>query len=426
MHRSINSRRRGISLMEVLFSIGLDVLGVMGIAILLPVATYRAQKGLRADRSSALGRNALHEFDSRGLKLEAGWLQWNPSNNRFFTPSNVGDPNHPNNNSSPPNPGLLIGRQAVCIDPYFIARNAEANGGTMPNPVEWFPYTNLQGGNDIDPAFRRTPLLSTQFSQPNNPHAMPRLTLDNGQGLRNAMSSLQAESIFLENDNLIFDLPEKDKTLPPIQNYGGTVSRRQTKGNLSWYVTIAPRLDAMTVDTSNPGLVISDANQKQYTLSIVVVEDRVPLIASPTTGVNNAAGERVALVSNFLGGGYGGGEVAMITRNANRPITDLNLKRDRWVMLSGFFRDGSNQPVLPVVHSWYKVAAADDKAERVTISGVDVFRRYVTLQGPDFPVRTSAATPGVWPEDVRVTMVKGVVAVFEKSFRIENTSLWRQ
>ena len=50
MHRSINSRRRGISLMEVLFSIGLVVLGVMGIAILLPVATYRAQKGLRADR----------------------------------------------------------------------------------------------------------------------------------------------------------------------------------------------------------------------------------------------------------------------------------------------------------------------------------------------------------------------------------------
>ena len=48
--------RAGISLLEVMFSIGVVMIGLLGIAALLPVAGMQARKGAVADAAARLGR----------------------------------------------------------------------------------------------------------------------------------------------------------------------------------------------------------------------------------------------------------------------------------------------------------------------------------------------------------------------------------
>ena len=44
--------RRGISIMEVLFAVGVLTIGLVGVAMILPVATNNASSSLRDDRSA--------------------------------------------------------------------------------------------------------------------------------------------------------------------------------------------------------------------------------------------------------------------------------------------------------------------------------------------------------------------------------------
>ena len=69
---------------------------------------------------------------------------------------------------------------------------------------------------------------------------------------------------------------------------------------------------------------------------------------------------------------------------------------------------------------WYQVigTGGDAKAD-----GGGLWERYVTLQGPEwlpatYPV-TGAATHG------QMVIVEGIAGVYEKTIRLESTSLWR-
>ena len=60
-----NSYRKpsGITIVEVLFSIGIVIMGLMGIAGLIMIAGTQLTQGLKADGMSNLGLNAIEEFD---------------------------------------------------------------------------------------------------------------------------------------------------------------------------------------------------------------------------------------------------------------------------------------------------------------------------------------------------------------------------
>ncbi len=49
-------RRTGISLMEVLISIGVVSIGLLGVVSLIPVASQQAEKGARNDRRANVGQ----------------------------------------------------------------------------------------------------------------------------------------------------------------------------------------------------------------------------------------------------------------------------------------------------------------------------------------------------------------------------------
>ncbi len=68
--------RGGVSLMEVLISIFVISIGLMGIAALIPVANYALLETSKADRSAACGQAAMRDIRVRGL---ADPLIWTPS-----------------------------------------------------------------------------------------------------------------------------------------------------------------------------------------------------------------------------------------------------------------------------------------------------------------------------------------------------------
>ena len=60
------SRRFGVTLLEVIVSMGIMVVGLMGMASLIPLGRLELAEGDRLDNSSTLGRGAFRELTVRG------------------------------------------------------------------------------------------------------------------------------------------------------------------------------------------------------------------------------------------------------------------------------------------------------------------------------------------------------------------------
>ena len=95
----------------------------------------------------------------------------------------------------------------------------------------------------------------------------------------------------------------------------------------------------------------------------------------------------------------------------------LDVRAGDWVLLTPT-RPFDVAPLVGDVWRWYRVVSADDDVIDSN-SGLDPnappdhWIRYATLDGPDYAARES-----------QVIVVKGVVAVFEKTIRLDTSSLW--
>jgi prepilin-type N-terminal cleavage/methylation domain-containing protein len=293
---------RGVTLIELMFAIGIMLVGLLGVAALIPLAGYEIGRGLTADRMSATGRNAVAEFDIRSMRRHDMHVYYDGS--QF------------NSNQA-----------AFCIDP--LGRSTAVN--------QSFPLVGVGTGV-----------------------TMPRISLRNRPGGQ-IMGRVQAERLFVARDDLAVQRLS-DPTLPPQQVYGMPVSRRQYYGGFSWFATLVQEIN----------------KSDQYVLSVVVLEDR-----------NLQAAEQELPVTHL--GGSGGGEVVLTGQ--------LDLRTGNWLMLTA----------APNRFRWY----------RVMNSMMDVDNsnpiEFVTLEGADID---SDFVP------VSAVLVPGVVGVFEKTIRLEDTSLW--
>ncbi len=66
----INCHRRGITLLEVLISIGILAIGLSSVAALFPAARSQASRALILDRAAVLAANALADAATSGMLLE--------------------------------------------------------------------------------------------------------------------------------------------------------------------------------------------------------------------------------------------------------------------------------------------------------------------------------------------------------------------
>ncbi|MFM9115164.1 MAG: hypothetical protein ACKOU6_03275 [Planctomycetota bacterium] len=384
-------RRRGISLMEVIFALGIIIVGLVGVAVLIPVAGKLANDGTTADRAAREGLNAIREMEVRGMGRPLNWIHLadgldNNGNGTVDEPAEISS-------------GSVPSLTGFCLDPRFIAANrnqilGNGSGGPLNPDPRFFPYVDL-GSEPLAARLR-----------------MRRITLLDPTQSPALMSLLMANDLFTAQDDLVTTIPGVDNnlspTLPPQQNYGDLGDKRQSEGRISWFATFAPANDG-------------DNAQDVYLMSVVVFLNRDAAM------LLNGVSERVATIphtaqfTGFHGGGVTGGDVSLMVRN-NRPATDLDLKRGQWVMLarnSGANVNGTTVFTGPIFR-WYKVMEVDpDVADSKELSGTPpsgTIIRHTTLYGPD------------WVPDVNfptlVYIVPDVIAVYEKQIRLENTSLW--
>ena len=368
--------RLGISLMEVLISIFVVAVGLLGVAALIPLAHFEANRGVIQDRKSLLGKSAYREFRIRGMLPQTMVLrdrEMNPitdAQGPIIIVSNWSD----GTGSRAAAQGVrLVPGMAYAIDPRFLAVNAA--GGTE---AQTFPY-NYSGR----PSMRRVTLRARSFLTPRE-----RL----GQELPPMMTPAQAEEVFVFQDDLVFQAPE-DLDLMPAQQFSqdaesGLPAKRQSLGEYSWMATLAPVAD----------------HAAQYMLAVVVFHLRDSGMAMNDL---NDLNERSVQVS-FVGGGYAGGDVMLRARSAQA----LEVVTGSW-MLVGASRVTSGKGVD--VFKWYRIIAADEAAIEDT-ARAGQWTRNVTLEGADWDTARSPRAAG--------TLVDGVVAVYEKNVQLESSTVF--
>jgi len=380
--------RRGTTLVEVMFAIGIVSVGLLGVLLVIPVAGSRTTRGIIADQADRVGRNAIRDFEIRSMRQPNTWTRLTPSPlgyAEFPTKPTIAVPNPPPGNAT-------ITSRSFCIDPLFIAAHhsdAVANSTTAHANTEFFPYYAM--------------------SDVNRETRMQRISLRNRPGGPTGMSVSQAVDVFMAADDLAFDVPP-DSTLPPIQNFSENTTKRQSEGQFSWLATLTPLQDTLI-----NGATLAQ-NTDLYLLSIVVFHRRDMSMAMKYTDAAYAPAddgpdnERLVEVASFDSAGHGGGEILLRTR-PGQPAEDLAVRSGDWLMLSARVTAPSNP-----IHffRWYRVVSAD-----TGIDGTGPFTRNVTLQGTDWNL--IAALPNTLTQ---ATLMNNVVAVYEKTIRLETSSLW--
>ena len=268
--------RAGISLLEILISIGVVGIGLIGVAALIPLAHHKANEGINTDRMASVGRRAFREFKVRGFDRPGIWNVnhlWSGVN--FANPGGVNfgpvyfDANPGYYPVDPPGippmlptvppiavpnrrPAHFI-KQTYCFDPIGIAdrfrvhQQFTGNTGNMPL-VHRFPAVSL----DIATSNQTEPL-------PASPVSVPRITALSQRYANDVLPPMlppplmplaQAVEVCSVRDDLEFAIPSDTETLPRTQQMlfadmdgDGTKEspvRRLNEGNFSWMATMVP------------------------------------------------------------------------------------------------------------------------------------------------------------------------------------------
>lgn len=388
-------RRVGISLLEVLISIGVVSIGLTGLAFLIPVAHHQAQSGAQNDRKGNVGKRAYREFIVREMARPEHWRRWDVSNQNYFGPI-LNDqffsravllPDDPSIQDNLKTPGLR--RLPVCLDPRAYAAVEALTSTTLIMPL--IPAVNTTSFNSITTRDGLLELISS-FPAAIAPTAglpwMTRVTLTPA-GLESSalpvMTSAQTDQIFVLQDELDFLAPS-DVSLGPVQKTirdrsgasnaslnSGAIISRASNGHFSWFATLVPILGSELEQGLDNDL---------YRLSIAVTYQRNIIEPEGIIAVNVAHG-------------IGGGHVQQIFPNNGTPIA---VPAGNWVMLA-------NQATGQ--YRWYRVTNSD---------GANL-----SLEGEDW--KPTPATVAPVNRDYLI-YPPNVVNVYEKTIRLEYSSMW--
>lgn len=391
-------RRRGVSILEVIFAILVTTIGLLAALTVFPVSAALARKGRIADETAIAGKAAFHAFDTRGMRRPDMWQMWDPTGGSgFFIPVSV-------------QPYV-----SYCIDPRFVSSPGNLSSNAIALQAEYFPYVPPGAG---DPRMYRITLLNAFGGAPmSQPQAHSLFTFNDDYTLiRPSDGSLPAHGSFkrVDHDNDDPTLKDPTKTAPI-----STV--RNAVGHLTWMATLVPKHELY----APTNVVLND----QYVLSVVVFHDR-PLVnlTLDLPGPNELyqTAERVVGV-NFAdagGLGYAGGETLLIwpptgTIAANQTNYEIakqqmKVRAGDWIMLAGLaprwdIVAGTPTVLVDVpVFKWYRVTEADHEPEYHTVE--QHYEVAVSLAGQDWDTTLA---------DQRAFLITGVVGVFEKTVRLE-------
>ncbi len=436
---SIRTRRAGISIIEVLTSIVVAMIGVFGVMVLIPFAVKQAQTGLTRDAATVVGHNAHAQFEIEGFKrlaLETGLgtpidpfefrARWsfhvNPqvipavvNKSHFFDHTrqynqytfDSAGPFAPTNAANP----FQNGVGPVLIDPLYLAAHDDepAATATIYDGTTGFYYPlrvqdSLVGPAEVIP-FRRANLVHITSSIL-TPQGIVANNFDQAMARRLCRATDDLEFgdpvSELTGPNQVFDVAEVDGTNP-----GPELVRRQFRGQLSWNALLVPVKD----DYANPppafGADVGTDSWK-FQMFVMVHKDREIYdrnIANPI--------ERNIVVATRVDHTLPAPLTTGVGRNGGTVYLESamgDVRQDHWVMLV-------NRPTPPLAANvevgfetqvgFFRVISYDE-------GGVG-FQPSLTLDGPDFNFDNGQTL---------VVHLKNVVNVYERTIRWEQKSNW--
>jgi len=368
--------RRGVTLMEVLISVFVLAVGLLGVAAMIPLGGLTILETNKADRAGACGRASMRDVRIRGMLDPQNWVTYNGG---AVWACAMGNYTSTDPNSGPYSP--------VCIDPLYLA---SPQVDFSQSDARIFPY----GGN-------------TTLS-------LPRLTLGDTAHVDDtaaAMTFGMAERIFRWAEDLTYYQPDdNDRPLMEFFARNGTVVTASnlttiaipaTDGNYSWMFTLSPAPSERGNGFSGKML---------YTVSVVVFYKRS--LSRPVVGIPS---ERL-VKAQCLSGGYGGGDFVLTT---TQPDSDyLKVKRGDWLMLVGkqTILNGTSTTTIQVA-KWYRIVATSDNP--VYDSGA--WGRHVVLAGPDWD---TTSISGSGSSEYDAILADNVVGVYTMTTKLGRSPLW--
>jgi hypothetical protein len=165
---------------------------------------------------------------------------------------------------------------------------------------------------------------------------------------------------------------------------------------------------AELVDNPAANSVGNVGTTRNFHVSVVVFYKRDLDVSA--TAPSNPPAERM-LLADLVGGGFAGGDV-ILRLGSSGASNWLNVSVDQWVMLTGRLAGSFH-----AVAQWYRVRAVNESPVPD--------QRLVTLDGPDWdPLRFVDADGDATYPTAFVTIVNGAFGVFEKTIKLDGTSLW--
>ncbi|MDA9857961.1 hypothetical protein N9D23_07555 [Rubripirellula sp.] len=421
MKRQLNGHlrrfaRRAVTLIEVVFAIGVILIGLLGLLSILPLAGRRAQDAIDLNVGSVMGEQVLKDLQSRRY-LSSGRLKRLREDTSDLTLTNIA--------TLTANPDL----NSFCIDPLFasssVASAANENGYTR----TWFPFFGLD----------HNPLLDPSTDSNSWPTAQPRMTR---VGIYKTLpsdstttpptpardvflSTSEALAIIENSDDLLVSRPDDRTRNATFQDSELTAiagllpySARIPKGEFTWIATVNPMPGGVYASVS---IVVMKKRERDFTLpDAPAANDQANAVSERLTYVTYASG--------FRGGA--GGTIHLVSAGNTVPV----IQSSDWVMLS---RNVSGTAAGPVVHRWYRVVAVNNEPERFTTDGSatsddsnlgaripgggnQVWRHKVLLEGPDWSFNYQIAgvnrqyADNTFADNTYATVVSDVVSVTER------------
>ncbi|QDU58267.1 type IV pilus modification PilV family protein [Aeoliella mucimassa] len=399
--------RAGVTLAEVLISMAILSIGLLGAAAMFPVGSYYMLKADIADNGAAIAQAAFAELVAKGqlspenwsyYNGETSWSMGNSMRNWMATADRSNESVYQRNLNR--DQGFVY-----VIDPLGTA--AGIRDGLNTNGLLMAPYAadvsdpvSIAGGagdrdrwkvfEDLWPV-RRCSSLSTAINGVPNEAAASRM-FKSGDDMNFVPSDEDGATVqrMLGDFNGDGIIDTNSGSEAPLA--------RESKGNYSWIAMVAPtQSDAREALALNP-------SAYYYDVSVVVFYKRA--LGSLQLSERLVAGRVVST-------GTGGGELLLTQLRSDAAQTTepfAELKAGQWIMVSG--PHPSSTPAEPLFFTqWYKVLAVDDTPTGNGFTDSNR-QRLVGLRGPDWPWAAGA--------EIRVGLFPGAVAVHTKTMRIES------
>ncbi len=448
--RKQSAKRDGLSILEVMVSIGILVLGLLGVIALIPIAAQKLRQGIALDDATAVARAGVADLQARDGTNIQKWLRYQPQGFRLPAAANPPTVNSMSNlwgvqMSNPSFPDSFVAPTwAICIDPMMYESAIIQNGAGL--DACFFPYQ--PNGATLDASAVRNGLMGTV------PGRMLRVTMNwNAIDWRTRSSNFPNQAVFpfdpvsfnvglansmcVSTDDLLLTSPGQEpsegmlgitvsQTDAPASQHDvsmqswddplATPTKRNADSRISWFATLVPLPGSIAGGSRYCTLSVAVVERRDLTVDIT----RANVVDSTTDALQNVESERTTGV-RFIGGGLAGGEVQLVSyRTPDPPVAsdpdDTNsintllakksltsVREGNWILISG---PGG---AMGHIFYWYRIASIDPQPSRNPFNSSEIVRT-ATLRGPDWPV--GVAYPNGMAE---ATIISNVINVFEQT-----------